>query len=194
LDALSDAFWTKGYSGASLDDLAAAAGVTRPTLYAAFGDKQAMYLAVIARVERVMARQLAAALTLDRSLVEGLIAFYDFAMGLHLAGPMQRGCLAICTAPVEAVTSPEVRAALRRVIVLSDVAFEARMAAAQAKGELPTQADVRALAALASGLLHTLAIRARAGGPADELRALMRAGVAALVGGQASRTGARLPD
>ena len=38
------AFWNAGYSGTSLDDLAAATGMNRPSLYAAFGDKHALYV------------------------------------------------------------------------------------------------------------------------------------------------------
>jgi len=37
-------FWSTGYSGASLDSIASAAGMNRPSLYAAFGDKQALYI------------------------------------------------------------------------------------------------------------------------------------------------------
>src|ERR1044071_6181888 len=39
-----DAFWEGGYSGTSLDQLVEATGMNRPSLYAAFGDKQALYL------------------------------------------------------------------------------------------------------------------------------------------------------
>jgi len=40
----ADVFWKQGYDGTSLDDLAAATGMNRPSLYAAFGDKRALYL------------------------------------------------------------------------------------------------------------------------------------------------------
>ena len=39
-----DVFWSTGYSGASLDSIATAAGMNRPSLYAAFGDKHALYI------------------------------------------------------------------------------------------------------------------------------------------------------
>jgi AcrR family transcriptional regulator len=43
-----DTFWHAGYAGTSLDDLSAATGMNRPSLYAAFGDKRALYLALSA--------------------------------------------------------------------------------------------------------------------------------------------------
>src|SRR6202140_4309582 len=43
LDRALHVFWRKGYEGASLSDLTKAAGVNRPSLYAAFGDKEALF-------------------------------------------------------------------------------------------------------------------------------------------------------
>src|SRR5262249_62055712 len=44
LQRAMDAFWDGGFSGTSLDDLSDRTGMNRPSLYAAFGDKQALYL------------------------------------------------------------------------------------------------------------------------------------------------------
>ena len=43
LDRALQVFWRKGYEGASLSDLTKAVGVNRPSLYAAFGDKRALF-------------------------------------------------------------------------------------------------------------------------------------------------------
>ena len=43
LDRALAVFWRKGYEGASLSDLTKAVGVNRPSLYAAFGDKEALF-------------------------------------------------------------------------------------------------------------------------------------------------------
>ena len=58
LEAVMDTFWTRGYSSTSLDDLAEAAGINRPSLYATFGDKQTMYLRAVAYFEAAMEAQL----------------------------------------------------------------------------------------------------------------------------------------
>src|SRR5579859_5816189 len=47
LEAAMRVFWEKGYEGASLTDLTEAMGINRPSLYAAFGDKEALFLKVI---------------------------------------------------------------------------------------------------------------------------------------------------
>jgi len=62
LDLARDVFWRKGFQGTSLDDITAATGLAKPSLYAAFGDKNALFLqfstaitnALSANAERVL--------------------------------------------------------------------------------------------------------------------------------------------
>src|SRR5882757_8313605 len=49
LDSALQVFWRKGYEGASLSDLTTAMGINRPSLYAAFGDKEALFRKVLDR-------------------------------------------------------------------------------------------------------------------------------------------------
>ena len=48
LQRATDAFWKSGYSGTSLDSLTTATGMNPPSLYAAFGNKRALYLESLA--------------------------------------------------------------------------------------------------------------------------------------------------
>jgi TetR/AcrR family transcriptional regulator, copper-responsive repressor len=184
LDALTTVFWTHGFAAASLDALAASAGVNRPSLYAAFGDKRTMYLRAIekvaAQLEAFMVRSLAG----DRPLRDELTTFYEESVRAYLAGePGPRGCLIVCTAPSAAIDEPEIKDALRGVLTAIDRAFEKRFASARASGELAADTDVRALARIASSVLHSLAVRARAGEGRAQLLALARAAVTLMAGG-----------
>lgn len=170
LDAVIGVFWRKGFSGASLPDLAEAAGITRPSLYTAVGDKLSMYLRSLEHFKAALEQQLSASLDASRPLAEGLTDFYFGGIDLYLSGGDQpRGCLAICTASTEAVEEPEIRKALRTILDMMDNAFEQRFSQALGPGK---RADAKPLAAMASATLHSLAVRARAGQPRDRLVAL----------------------
>lgn len=184
LGAVVGVFWAKGYGGAALADLADAAGVSRPSLYAALGDKRAMYLAALDAVLAAAAADQRATLAGTGALADELRAFLDHAIAAYVAGGVARGCLVMCTAPAEALEEPLVRAALARVIALLDSGFEARFRLAVARGELPPGADAPALAMQATALLQSLALRARSGADVAVLRGLAAAGAAQLAAPQ----------
>lgn len=178
LGAVLETFWTKGYAACSLDDLAAAAQVSKPSLYAAFGDKRAMYLRAMQRFTGELEAALGAALDPGRPLADGLSAFFSAGLERFLSGDRgPRGCLVMCTAVTEAVGDPAIRAALAAVLAEIDAALERRFEAARTAGELSRDADPAVLAALAGAALHSLAIRARAGERLDRLTSFTSAAV-----------------
>jgi hypothetical protein len=95
-----------------------------------------------------------------------------------------RGCFLIGTALTEAVNDGEVREALLSDLRGADRILEARFAAAREEGDLPAgaPADDAALAGLAAGVMHSFAVRARAGAPATELEAIAAAAVDLICG------------
>ena len=104
-------FWKAGYAGTSLDDLSAATGMNRPSLYAAFGDKREIYLKTLDYYRdegRALARE---ALADDPPLRVFLKRFYDKALDLYL-GDGPRGCYSIGTAATVAAVDDDVRAFL----------------------------------------------------------------------------------
>jgi TetR/AcrR family transcriptional regulator, copper-responsive repressor len=157
-------FWKAGYSGTSLDDLSAATGMNRPSLYGAFGDKRDLYLRALAHYWELSRVAMDEALAHDLPLRAALQRLYDKALSIYFSGKDgPRGCFAIGTATTEAVHDAKIRAALAEGFRMIDEAFEARIRFAQDQGELKQSADPAALAMLASATLHTLAIRSRAG-------------------------------
>jgi AcrR family transcriptional regulator len=114
LDLARDVFWRKGFQGTSLDDITAATGLAKPSLYAAFGDKNALFLKVLDRYhERIVANA-------ERILNEGpsardaierwLTGFVPFCSGVRGS----RGCLSINTAADGASDQKEVRKSVAR--------------------------------------------------------------------------------
>jgi TetR/AcrR family transcriptional regulator, copper-responsive repressor len=183
LQSAIDVFWQTGYSGTSLDDLSAATGMNRPSLYAAFGDKRALYLKALDHYWTLGHEAMREALSYERPLAEALMRVYRKALSLYFSGKGHpRGCFAIGTASTEAVEDAEIRAALANGLAKLDNAFEARIRTAQKLGELGRKDDPTVLAMLASATLHTIAIRARAGTARAELDKLARKVVAAICG------------
>jgi AcrR family transcriptional regulator len=171
LERATEAFWDAGFSGTSLDDLSARTGMNRPSLYAAFGDKQGLYLKTLESYRAGRRAAIAAALGAGRPLQDVLRAIYARMLDFFLAGEHgARGCYLVGTAATEAVENPEVREMLAGSLGEIDEVFRAAFSAAQARGELGEQADPRALAMFASAVVHTLALRARAGQPRAVLK------------------------
>lgn len=186
LTRAQDAFWTGGYSATSLDELAAATGLNRPSLYGAFGDKKALYLKALDQYRTAGQAAMEKALAPDRPIREGLRFVYETALDLYFSGgAAARGCFLIGTATSEAVENPDVRAALGAALNAFDAAFETRLRLARKQGEISPGADPGALARLASAVLHTLAIRSRAGDPRAALNATAEAGIDLICGPEA---------
>ncbi|MBW8843670.1 MAG: TetR/AcrR family transcriptional regulator [Burkholderiales bacterium] len=171
------AFWRQGYAATSMDDLSAATGLNRPSLYGAFGDKHALYLQALQLYTEQSNAAIAAALA-GRSLREGLLRVYELALQLYYpADEAARGCLLIGTAATEAPRDEAIRRQLGDSLHGFNAAFEARLRQAAEGGELPAATDVAMRAQLASAVLHSLALRARAGDARTDLAALAAGGV-----------------
>jgi len=173
LGKAAEAFWKYGYAATSLDDLAAATGMNRPSLYAAFGDKRDLYLKTLERYQqrsRAIGIQILAD---DPSLRVFLGRFYGAALDIYLAaGDEARGCYSISTAPAQATTDLGVREFLAASIGGTDAYLARQIAKARERGEVPSNTDPGALAQIATAAMHTIAVRARVGVPRKELMAL----------------------
>jgi AcrR family transcriptional regulator len=157
-------FWNAGYSATSLDDLSAATGMNRPSLYGAFGDKRQLYHTLLHRYREIARAGMKDALRYDLPLREALRRVYHSALALYLPrDAAARGCFLIGTAVTESVLNREVRTNLAEGLDEIDDAFEARLRFARERGELPRSSDPAALASMASAALYSLAIRSRSG-------------------------------
>jgi TetR/AcrR family transcriptional regulator, copper-responsive repressor len=158
-----DVFWKEGFAATSLDELSAATGLNRPSLYGAFGDKRALYIQAYRRYREHVRETFAPLFAEKAPLADKLRRILLAALDLYLSGEEgPRGCFTVLSASSEAVADPKIRATVAEAIENSDRAFERLFAAAREAGELPAEADPKRLARLASAVTHTLSIRARA--------------------------------
>jgi TetR/AcrR family transcriptional regulator, copper-responsive repressor len=171
-----DTFWRGGYAATSLEDLSAGMGMNRPSIYAAFGDKRALYLQAVTEYGDTSRAWLATALGRPRSLPDGLRAVYRYARDFYLAGDAPRGCFLLGTAVTEANRDPEVRTIVEDTMSAFTATFAQRFERAERDGELSPHAP-DALAQIATATLNTLAVRARTGASAAVLDALIDATV-----------------
>jgi AcrR family transcriptional regulator len=175
LERATDVFWKTGYAGTSLDQIAAATGMNKPSLYAAFGDKRALYLGALEHYWELTFATMRQDLADDRPLSDALMRVYEGALSIYFSGDgSPRGCFVIGTAVTEAVEDREIRNSLAAGFRAFDIDFEARFRTAREKGELKDDADPATLAVLATAMMHTIAVRARTGTPRAELRKLAR--------------------
>jgi AcrR family transcriptional regulator len=178
-----DLFRKGGFAATSLDDLSAATGMNRPSLYGAFGDKRELYIKSYARY-RVDAR--AAMIEIFRGEIpirERLKRIFAAALDIYLGdGSEPQGCFTVMTAASEAIADPDIRAMVLDGFAELDKAFASSFRRAREKGELPPSSDPQVLAQMASATIHTVAIRARAQVPRKELEAIVKGAIAVMCG------------
>jgi TetR/AcrR family transcriptional regulator, copper-responsive repressor len=183
-----DLFRKDGFAATSLDDLSAATGMNRPSLYGAFGDKRELYIKSYARYRADARAAMVDIFRGELPIRERLQRIYAVALDIYLngeAGP--RGCFTVMTAASEAVADPEIRAMVLEGFTELDKAFAGCFRRAKEKGELPESADPAILAQLASATLHTIAIRARAHVPRKELEAIVKGAIEVMTGTASKR-------
>ena len=168
----TETFWAQGFAGASLDDLSAATGMNRPSLYGAFGDKQTLFKTAL---DAYMDRSRAAMIEAFRgggTLREVLTRIYHTALGFYMSDDMGgRGCFLASAGLGQAVVDSEVRQTVADGLHELDRGVEGLMQRRQAKGELPSTVDPIALGRVASMMMNALSVRARAGETREQLEA-----------------------
>jgi AcrR family transcriptional regulator len=179
LEAAMYLFWRKGFAAASMNDLCEAMGVRSPSLYAAFGSKEALYLEAIEHYVRtfgptVWDRHAEGATARDG--VETLL--FAAADSLPKSEAVPAGCMATLAALGD--EWPEGIADVVRTI-RGDMlrTLRARLEAGVANGELPPGTDIEGLARFYLGIFQGMAVQARDGAAPEELKAVARAAMAA---------------
>ncbi len=168
LDAALRVFWRKGYEGTSYADLTEAAGVERPALYSAFGNKEALFRQVLARYDEQYLDYIPEALELPTAR-EVAARLLHKAVDLNTRYPECAGCLGINGALAASDDAEPVRQALVQFRSAGQARLRERFERAKSDGDLPKAASADALAAFVMTVAQGIAVQAKAGASRDLL-------------------------
>lgn len=171
LEKAMHVFWERGYEAASVGDLTAAMGITPPSLYAAFGDKERLFLEAIEHYmvgpgsfgRRALEEEPTAERAVRRMLEE---AAAELTQACH-----PQGCMIVMATTNCSVAAEHVQRAVakRRAQTFADL--QARIQRGVDDGELPADTDAGALANFYSTVYQGMSMQAKDGASADSLRA-----------------------
>jgi len=173
LDRAMHVFWAKGYEGASLSDLTRAMRINRPSLYAAFGNKEELFRKVLDRYANgpiaYFAKALAAAKA--REVIEKILLG---AANMASDPRLPAGCLLVqgALACGDSAGSVQKETAARRAA--SEIALRRRLQRAKREGDLPRNADPAELARYVMTVLQGMAVQGANGAKRDQLRQVAR--------------------
>jgi AcrR family transcriptional regulator len=168
LERALEVFWRQGYEGASLGDLTAAMGINRPSLYAAFGNKESLFGKALDRYADEHMAFIRAALeepTAGRAieaLMRGFVA--------SVTDPRTpAGCLTVQGALASGPDAESIRAELTTRRLGGEAALRARLRRARKEGDLTGDADPADLARYISTITQGLAVQAAGGASRRQL-------------------------
>ena len=169
LDRVLQVFWRKGYEGTSLSDLTKAARVNRPSLYAAFGDKRALFRKALDRYLTGPAAYTQEALKepTARAVVERLLGG---AADLNTAPRNPGGCLTVQGALACGDAGDSIRQELVACRAAGEAALRRRFRRAKSEGDLPADTDPADLARYVAAIIYGMAVQAAGGASRDKLQ------------------------
>ena len=169
LDRAMYVFWRKGYEGTSLSDLTRAMRINAPSLYAAFGNKDALFGKVIDRYIAGPASFIPTALEKPtaRGVVEHLL---NGVVVLQVAKGHPGGCLLVRGAMAAGAKASRVRRQVLACLAGAESAIRKRLERAKAEGDLPKHANPADLARYIMAVLDGIAVAGAAGAPPKHLK------------------------
>ncbi|WP_411134290.1 TetR/AcrR family transcriptional regulator [Streptomyces sp. C10] len=165
-------FWERGYEATSISDLTRAMGISAPSLYAAFGDKRALFDEVVVEYGRLYGGFISRAVAEEPTARRGVERALREAAAEYTLPGRPRGCLVISAALNISPASAEVADSLREMRLLNVRGIAAAIRADVASGELPPDTDAGALAAYTGAVIQGMSQQARDGAERTELEAI----------------------
>lgn len=170
LDRAIEVFWEHGYEGASMAELTGAMGINKPSLYAAYGNKQQLFRAAVARYAAIDMAYVDDALRQATAYQVAHALLHENAHAVTRAG-RPPGCLSLQGGTSSSVENVEVPAFLAAGRLAGEQRLADRFARAVGDGDLRPDTDPAALARFVMAVTDGHAIRAAAGVPRADLLA-----------------------
>jgi AcrR family transcriptional regulator len=171
-------FWEQGFEGSSISELAAAMGINSPSLYAAFGSKEALFREAVALYDEIEGEATAAAMreptarrSMEALLRNNLIAYTD--------PNKPRGCMIVLSASIGKTQNREIRRYVAQYRRSTISLLQERLRRGIENGDVPPSADITAISTFFVTVLHGLSIQANDGATRDELHQVADAAIAA---------------
>ena len=165
-------FWSKGYEGASMTDLTEAMGITRPSLYAAFGNKEALFRKALDLYEREKLDYSGTAL--DAPTARGVAkALMLGGLKNQLGEDEPHGCLGVISSVACGSEAESIRLEVLERGKAARRALIERFERAKTEGDLPAHVDVEGLTGYLFAILQGMAVQAGAGASRAELERLI---------------------
>lgn len=170
-------FWRNGYEAASMAELTAEMGITKPSLYAAFGNKEALFHKALDLYEREKLAYMSAALDAPtaREVAERLLRG-SLAMQTSTCDP--KGCLEVISTAACGAEAEGIKAEVVKRRASSEAALIARFQRAVEEGEVPGHLTAAALARFLVALMQGLALQGGSGATCAELSQLVETSMA----------------
>ncbi|MFG0736814.1 TetR/AcrR family transcriptional regulator [Proteus terrae] len=171
LEKIMALFWRKGFTATSMDDLVIETQMNKPSLYAAFGNKAALYEKAIERFNHIASTRYRHELekqSAQDKVTERIKRYLTSAIHFYTDNEGLTGCMVLSTAVTE-VGDPAIRMMLNQVINAQTQQVEDALQEALEAGELKEGTDVHTIALGVVALLHSISLRARAGATVNEL-------------------------
>lgn len=172
LTAALRVFWSKGYEGASLSELTEAMGITRPSLYAAFGNKESLFRKALDLYEREKLAYVSEALAAPtaRGVAERMLRG---SLANQTSECEPKGCLGVISSVACGVEAESIRAEVIARRESSHRALIERFERAREEGDFPAHVDVQGITSYLLAILQGMALQAGAGATREQLERLI---------------------
>ena len=177
LAAALGVFWAKGYEGASMAELTAAMGITKPSLYAAFGNKEQLFHKALDlyEVEKLAYMREALRQPTARAVAEAIMRG---AVDAQTSSCDPKGCLGVIGATACGAEAESIKAEVIKRRASSSAALLERFRRAQRDGDLTGQVEPEALAQYLYTILQGMAVQAGAGATRSDLESVVETSLA----------------